>query len=64
MERLFITLNQSAAVTWKGAYHENPGYTHLYGWAKLQEDLSDMREEVKKIRDEAELRRKMGIKLR
>ena len=64
MERLFITLTQSAAVTWKGAYHENPGYTHLYGWAKLQEDLSDMREEMKKIRDESELKRKMGIKLR
>lgn len=64
IERLFITLTQSAAVTVKGAYHENPGYTHLYGWAKLQEDLSNMREEVKKIRDEAELRRKMGIKLR
>lgn len=64
MERLFIKLTQSVAVTWKGAYHENPGYTHLYGWAKLQEDLSDMREEVKKLREEAELRRKMKIKLR
>lgn len=64
MERLFIKLTYSAAVTCKGAYHENPGYTHLYGWAKLQEDLSDMKEEIKKLREEAELRRKMKIKLR
>jgi hydroxylamine dehydrogenase len=64
IERLFIKLTYSAAVTWKGAYHENPGYTHLYGWTKLQEDLSDIKEEVKKLREEAELRRKMKIKLR
>lgn len=64
IERLFIKLTHSAAVTWKGAYHKNPGYTHLYGWAKLQEDVSEMREEVKKLREEAELRRKMKMKLR
>ncbi|TVM00575.1 MAG: hypothetical protein CV087_13325 [Candidatus Brocadia sp. WS118] len=64
IERLFIKLSHSAAVAWKGAYHGNPGYAHLYGWAKLQEDLSDMKEEVKKIREEAELERKMKMKLR
>ncbi|MDG6026528.1 MAG: hypothetical protein E3K40_07430 [Candidatus Brocadia sp.] len=64
IERLFIKLTQSAAVTWKGAYHGNPGYTYLYGWAKLQEDLSDMKEEVRKIREEAELQRRMKMKLR
>lgn len=64
IERLFIKLTRSAAVTWKGAYHGNPGYTHLYGWAILQEDLSDMKGEVKKIREEAELQRKMKMKLR
>lgn len=63
-ERLFIKLTQSAAVSWKGAFHENPGYTHLCGWAKLQEDLSDMREEVKKIHEEVEFQRKMKMKLR
>ncbi|MEP9411179.1 MAG: hypothetical protein HRF42_07200 [Candidatus Brocadia sp.] len=64
MERLFIKLTHSAAVTRKGAYHGNPCYTYLHGWANLQEDLSDMREEVRKLREEAELRRKMKIKLR
>ncbi|MDN3514205.1 MAG: hypothetical protein NG747_07380 [Candidatus Brocadia sp.] len=64
IERLFIKLILSADVAWKGAYHENPGYAYLYGWASLQEDLSDMREEVKKLCEEAEIRRKMGIKLR
>lgn len=64
VERLFIELTHSAAVAWKGAYHENPGYTHLYGWANLQDDLSNMREEVRRLREEAELRRKMKMKLR
>lgn len=64
MERLFIKLTCGAAVAWKGAYHENPGYTYLHGWANLQEDLSDMREELRKLREEAELRRKMKSKLR
>ncbi|KKO18318.1 MAG: hypothetical protein DYG84_00970 [Candidatus Brocadia sp. AMX3] len=64
IERLFIQLTQGAAVAWKGAYHGNPGHTHLCGWAKLQEDLSGMKEEVTKIREEAEFQRKMKIKLR
>lgn len=64
IERLFIKFMRSAAVAWKGAYHGNPGYAHLNGWAKLQENLSDMKEEVKKIREEAELQRKMKMKLR
>lgn len=64
MERLFSRLAYSASITWKGAYHMNPNYTHLHGWIELQKNLSDIKEEAKKLREEAELRRKMEIKLR
>ncbi|OHB42907.1 MAG: hypothetical protein A2069_04275 [Planctomycetes bacterium GWB2_41_19] len=64
IERLFFKLTYSAKVTWKGAYHANPNHTHLYGWAALQNDLSDMKEEARKLREEAEVRRKMEIRLR
>ena len=64
MERLFSKLTSSAVIAWKGAYHMNPNYAHLYGWAELQKDLNDMRDETRRLREEAELRRKMEIKLR
>jgi len=64
IERLFIKLTYSAKVAWKGAYHANPNHTHLYGWVALQNDLSDMKEEARKLREEAEVRRKMEIRLR
>ena len=64
IERLFFKLTYSAKVTWKGAYHVNPNYTHLYGWAELQNDLSAIKEASRKLREEAEIRRKMEIRLR
>ena len=64
IERLFFKLINSAKITWKGAYHANPNYTYLYGWAELQNNLSDINEEARKLREEAEIRRKMEIRLR
>ena len=64
IERLFFKLTYSAKITWKGAYHTNPNYTHLYGWAELQNDLSAIKEASRKLREEAEIRRKMEIRLR
>ena len=64
IERLFFKLTNSAKIAWKGAYHANPNYTHLYGWVALQNDLSDIKEEARKLREEAEIRRKMEIRLR
>ena len=64
IERLFSKLTYSAKITWKGAYHANPNYTHLYGWAELQNDLNAIKEESRKLREEAEIRRKMEIRLR
>lgn len=64
LERLFYKFSCSTVIAWKGAYHMNPNYTNLYGWVELQKDLGDIKEEARRLREEAELRRKMEIKLR
>ncbi|UJS17682.1 MAG: hypothetical protein L3J17_01140 [Candidatus Jettenia sp.] len=64
IERLFLDIICNAAVASKGAYHVNPNYTYLYGLAEMQKGMSDMKEEAKKLREEAEFKRKMGSKLR
>lgn len=64
IERSFYKLIGDASVTWKGAYHMNPNYTHLYGWTDLQKDLNEIKEESEKLRERAEIRRKLETKLR
>lgn len=64
IEILFARLVNSATVAWKGAYHSNPSFTHLQGWMKLQMCLSDIKAEAQRLREEAEIKRKMEIKLR
>lgn len=64
MYYLFFNLTNSVSITWKGAYHMNPNYTYLYGWTELQRNLDEMKEESGRIQEEAELRRKMKIRLR
>ena len=64
IELLFARLVNNASVVWKGAYHNNPAYTHLQGWMKLQMCLSDIRAEAQRMRDDAEMKRKMETKLR
>ncbi len=61
---LFADLIKNALISWKGAYHFNPNYTYLYGSAELQKDFDEIRAEASRLREEAELKRKMGIKLR
>jgi hydroxylamine dehydrogenase len=61
---LFFNLTNSALIAWKGAYHMNPNYTHLYGWNELQKNLGELKEEARRLRDDAELKRKMSIKLK
>jgi len=38
------------ARTVKGAYHQNPAYTHWYGNAELKMDLVDIRAEASRLR--------------
>ena len=64
IELLFARLVNNASVVWKGAYHNNPAYTHLQGWMKLQMCLSDIKAEAQRMRDDAEIKRKMETKLR
>lgn len=43
--------------TWKGAYHFSADFAHWYGWANLQMSLIEIKEEARKLRELAGLRR-------
>ena len=38
----FQLMKYSNVKTWKGAYHQNPDYTHWYGWQELQMHMDDI----------------------
>ena len=43
IETTYFDLMKYANVkTWKGAYHQNPDYTHWYGWQALQMHMDDI----------------------
>ncbi len=41
----FRAMKYSNVKTWKGAYHQNPDYTHWYGWSELLMNLDDIADE-------------------
>jgi len=50
IERLFFKMKKyDLAKTVKGAYHQNPAYTHWYGNAELKMDLTDIRAEANRL---------------
>jgi hypothetical protein len=52
IERLFFKMKKyDYARTVKGAYHQNPAYTHWYGNAELKMDLVDIRGEASRLRE-------------
>lgn len=52
IERLFFKMKKyDLAKTVKGAYHQNPAYTHWYGNAELKMDLVDIRAEASRLRE-------------
>ncbi len=52
IESLFFRLNKyAAAKTFKGAYHQNPDYTHWYGNAEVKLLLNDIRGEASRLRE-------------
>jgi len=58
IERLFFKMKKyDFARTLKGAYHQNPAYTHWYGNAELKMDLVDIRSEASRLRE----RKKGGV---
>ena len=51
IERLFFTMFKFHNIrVWKSGYHFSPAYTHGYGWAEMQLDLIDIKEETEKLR--------------
>ncbi len=52
IESLFFRLNKFAAArTIKGAYHQNPDYTHWYGNAEVKLLLNDIKGEANRLRE-------------
>jgi hypothetical protein len=52
IERLLFKMKKyDYARTIKGAYHQNPAYTHWYGNAELKMDLIDIRSEANRLRE-------------
>lgn len=50
IERLFFKMKKfDLAKTVKGAYHQNPAYTHWYGNAELKMTLSDIKAEAERL---------------
>jgi len=55
IERLLFKMKKfDFAKTIKGAYHQNPAYTHWYGNAELKMDLVDIRAEASRLRERGE----------
>jgi hydroxylamine dehydrogenase len=53
IERLFFKMKKyDYARTIKGAYHQNPAYTHWYGNAELKMDLIDIKSEASRLKRE------------
>lgn len=54
IESLFFRMNKFAsAKTFKGAFHQNPDYTHWYGNAEVKLLLNDIRGEASRLRQRA-----------
>lgn len=54
IERLLFKMKKyDYAKTIKGAYHQNPAYTHWYGNAELKMDLVDIRAEASRLKARA-----------
>jgi hydroxylamine dehydrogenase len=52
IERLFFTMFKFHSIrVWKSGYHFSPSYTHGHGWAEMQLDLIDIKEEADKLRE-------------
>ncbi len=52
IERLFFTMFKFHSIrVWKSGYHFSPSYTHGHGWAEMQLDLIDIKEEANKLKE-------------
>ena len=51
-QRFFEMYRFNHAITFKGAYHNSPDYTHWHGYAHMQADLTYIRNEARRLRNE------------
>lgn len=59
IERLFFKMKKyDLARTVKGAYHQNPAYTHWYGNAELKMDMVDIKAEARMLKWRSTLKEK------
>ncbi|MBI5234195.1 MAG: cytochrome C, partial [Deltaproteobacteria bacterium] len=52
-QRLYVMFLEHRMRAFQGAFHANPDYMHWYGWAEMKTDLTEIREEAKRLRKEA-----------
>jgi hydroxylamine dehydrogenase len=58
IENLYYRMFQFHHVyTWKGAYHFSADFAHWYGWAHLQMSLIEIKEEARKLRELARMKK-------
>jgi hypothetical protein len=58
IEALYYRMFQFHNVyTWKGAYHFSADFAHWYGWAHLQMSLIEIKEEARKLREMAKMKK-------
>jgi hypothetical protein len=49
-EKLYTMFLQHRMRSFQGAFHMNPDYQHYYGWAEMNRDLEEIREEAAQLR--------------
>jgi len=51
-QKLYAMLLEHRMRSFEGAFHMNPDYQHGYGWAELNRDLLDIRQEAVELRSQ------------
>ena len=49
-EKLYAMILQHRMRSFQGAFHMNPDYQHYYGWAEMNRDLTEIRDEAAQLR--------------
>ena len=49
-EKLYAMILQHRMRSFQGAFHMNPDYQHYYGWAEMNRDLAEIRDEAAQLR--------------
>jgi len=55
-QKLFVMYLEHRMRTFQGAFHMNPDYALWYGWSEMQRDLTEIKNDAKGLREEAQLK--------